>query len=491
MGEGDELDEVLGDGPGGDAAEESPDAGHGDEEGDVGVAHGDAHLPQVVHHGEPRADAHQERREHEPEVQRHERLRDRVLLPEHRLLAGAARLRRRRRRRLRHEERGGRALLRLLDVGVRELPRLHPGLPRHVRRHRGGGREEHKEDGHEDGRHDPAASPDAGEVGGEEVQRDGDGERVDCGEAPPILLLLLPPVRAAAANLPLAEEHHGDRAHRGRHDGEHDEERGRVVGEERGADVGEDRRAEPHIALEQPGHRPPAPAEVADAGDEHGGVHPRRAVPAEAEEDAHLPVGQRRDGPGHDEPLRAVAEEALEGADGEEKPGGDAVGGEAGEEAERLADVLGDGEAVELQLGEAHERLDGVGVVGEGVVVAGDALHPHRRHEPQPPPPPRPRHRVQRRRHHRAGEVFVGVVAVAVAWTRPRRRDGREAGSWGGETCPFPRDCWCCVSYSAGCGGVAWEFASWLNKKGFSRRGGVYGSFFACKQRKGGDEEGW
>uniref|UniRef100_A0A0D3H9E8 Uncharacterized protein n=1 Tax=Oryza barthii TaxID=65489 RepID=A0A0D3H9E8_9ORYZ len=112
-------------------------------------------------------------------------------------------------------------------------------------------------------------------------------------------------------------------------------------------------------------HRAPAPAEVADAGDEHGGVHPRRAVPAEAEEDAHLPVGQRRDGPGHDEPLRAVAEEALEGADGEEEPGGDAVGGEAGEEAERLADVLGDGEAVELQLGEAHERLDGVGLLPE------------------------------------------------------------------------------------------------------------------------------
>lgn len=64
------LDEVLGDGARGDAAEEAPDAGHGDEEGDVGVAHGHAHLPQVVHHRQPRAHPHQERREEHPEVHR-------------------------------------------------------------------------------------------------------------------------------------------------------------------------------------------------------------------------------------------------------------------------------------------------------------------------------------------------------------------------------------------------------------------------------------
>lgn len=62
------------------------------------------------------------------------------------------------------------------------------------------------------------------------------------------------------------------------------------------------------------------------------------------------------------------------------------VGGEAGEEAEGLADVFGDGEVVELELGEAHKRLDGVGVVGEGVVVPRHALHPHGRHESQPFP---------------------------------------------------------------------------------------------------------
>jgi hypothetical protein len=91
------LDEVLGDSAGGDATKESPDAGHGDEEGDVDVAHGHAHLPQVVHHGQPYAHAHQERREHQPKVQRRERLRDRVLLPEPRPLSGSTCL-------LRHEK---------------------------------------------------------------------------------------------------------------------------------------------------------------------------------------------------------------------------------------------------------------------------------------------------------------------------------------------------------------------------------------------------
>jgi hypothetical protein len=191
-----------------------------------------------------------------------------------------------------------------------------PRSPRQDRRHGSGGREEHQEHGNED---DPAPAAEPSEVRDEEVQRDCHGERVDCGEAEPVVLL----VRSGDA---LTEEHHGERADGGRHDGEHDEERGRVVGEERGAGVGEDGGAEADVALEQVEDGAPAPAEVADAGDEHGGVHPRGAVPIEAEEDADLPVGERGDGPGHDHLLRAVAEEALEGADGEEEPGGDAVG---------------------------------------------------------------------------------------------------------------------------------------------------------------------
>ena len=98
----------------------------------------------------------------------------------------------------------------------------------------------------------------------------------------------------------------------------------------------------------------------------------------------YLPVREGLDFLADDEPLDAVAEEAFEGADEEDGPGGEAVGGEAGEEAEGFSDVLSDGEGVELDLGEVHEGLEGVGVVGEGVVVAGDGLDPHRRHEPQP-----------------------------------------------------------------------------------------------------------
>jgi hypothetical protein len=267
------LDEMLGDGAGSDAAEESPDAGHGDEEGDVAVAHGDAHLAEVVHHGESRAHAHQERREHEPEVERSQRLPDRVLLPELRPLAGAPRLlglRRRippRRLRVGEERRGGREVC-LLEVGVVGHPRLDPRLPGHVRRYHGGGREEHEQHGNEYSRDDPAA--DAREVRGEEVQSDGHRERVDRGEAAAVVLLVIGRGRA------LAEEQRGDGADRGRHDGEHDEERRRVVGEERGADVGEDRRTKADVALEQARHGAPAPPEVADAGDIHVVLFPPR-----------------------------------------------------------------------------------------------------------------------------------------------------------------------------------------------------------------------
>ena len=109
------------------------------------------------------------------------------------------------------------------------------------------------------------------EVRGEEVHRDGHGERVDRGEAVPVVLLVR--ARGGPCGWALAEEHHGERADHGRHDGEHDEEQGGIVGEERGAGVGEDGGVEADVSLEQAGDGAPAPAEVADAGDEHGGVH--------------------------------------------------------------------------------------------------------------------------------------------------------------------------------------------------------------------------
>lgn len=98
----------------------------------------------------------------------------------------------------------------------------------------------------------------------------------------------------------------------------------------------------------------------------------------------YLPIRKRVNPPANDEPLDAITKEALDGSDEEDEWGGEPVGGEAGEKAESLADILGNGEVVELELGEAHEGLEGVGVVGEGVVVAGDGLDPDGGDEAQP-----------------------------------------------------------------------------------------------------------
>lgn len=96
----------------------------------------------------------------------------------------------------------------------------------------------------------------------------------------------------------------------------------------------------------------------------------------------YLPVRKGSDSLANDEPLNAITYEAFDGPNEEEGLGGEAVGCEAGENSERFPDVFSDGEIVELELGEGHEGLEGIGVVGEGVVVAGDCLDPYRRHEP-------------------------------------------------------------------------------------------------------------
>ena len=41
-----------------------------------------------------------------------------------------------------------------------------------------------------------------------------------------------------------------------------------------------------------------------------------------------------------------------------------------------FSDVFGDEEAVELELSESHECFEGVGVIREGVIVAGNRLNP-------------------------------------------------------------------------------------------------------------------
>lgn len=64
-----------------------------------------------------------------------------------------------------------------------------------------------------------------------------------------------------------------------------------------------------------------------------------------------------------DEPLGAVPEHALEGADEEDDRRRETVGGESRQDPEGLTDVLGDGKVVELKLSEAHQGLEGIGVV--------------------------------------------------------------------------------------------------------------------------------
>lgn len=91
----------------------------------------------------------------------------------------------------------------------------------------------------------------------------------------------------------------------------------------------------------------------------------------------HRPVRERLDGPAHGEIKHAVPREAGEGADQEDCPRGELVAEVAGEEADVLANVVGDAEHGELVLAEPEDRLEGVGVEGEVEAVAGAYLEPH------------------------------------------------------------------------------------------------------------------
>jgi len=82
--------------------------------------------------------------------------------------------------------------------------------------------------------------------------------------------------------------------------------------------------------------------------------------------------------------LGSVSYEAFDGAYEENGPSGEAVGGEAREKPKGFSDVFSHGEVVELHLREMHEGFERVGVIGEGVVVAGDALNPDGGHKAQP-----------------------------------------------------------------------------------------------------------
>lgn len=82
------------------------------------------------------------------------------------------------------------------------------------------------------------------------------------------------------------------------------------------------------------------------------------------------PVREGLDGAGDCEPEDAVTEEAGDGAEEEDGPGRKAVGDEAGQEADVLANVVGYAEEGELVLVKAEDGLEGVGVEGEIVGVA-------------------------------------------------------------------------------------------------------------------------
>lgn len=90
------------------------------------------------------------------------------------------------------------------------------------------------------------------------------------------------------------------------------------------------------------------------------------------------------EGVGEGEEEEAVAEEGGEGADEEEEPRGELVAGEAGEEAEVFADVVGHAEEGHLALVEQEDRFQRVGVEREGEGVSRRDLDPHRGGQPHP-----------------------------------------------------------------------------------------------------------
>ena len=98
----------------------------------------------------------------------------------------------------------------------------------------------------------------------------------------------------------------------------------------------------------------------------------------------YLPVRKRGNSLANDEPLSAIANETFKGSDEQDDPCRKPIRGDSGEKTKGFTDVFSDGEIVELKLGEIHERFEGVGVVGEGVVVAGNGLNPDGGDKSQP-----------------------------------------------------------------------------------------------------------
>jgi hypothetical protein len=99
----------------------------------------------------------------------------------------------------------------------------------------------------------------------------------------------------------------------------------------------------------------------------------------------HHPEGQCRRLPGDDEPEPAVAEEVLHGADEQHRPRRQHGRERAGEEADAVAEVLGDAERGHLALVVAQRGLDDRRDGAKEVPDAGHGLQPHCGDEHQPP----------------------------------------------------------------------------------------------------------
>jgi len=288
------------------------------------------------------------------------------------------------------------------------IPRSEPSLEVRVHRNPHRRSQYNEQNGDEHPRHqDPRAGDEAIH---QKEESDDDGNDVEDAEIPD----LLGASGGGDGGRKLSEEKDTGETNDEGNEREHDEEGGRVVGEKRRTERSEYRSAQPYKAFQNPRNGSSVCPEVAYARYQNGSVHPRRAVPSHAQKHTHLrrftitksitrtlnskyqtqiwktsfllylPIRKGLDSLADNEPLDSVPYQAFHGAYQENGPSRKAVGGEAREKPKGFSDVFSDGEVVELHLREMHEWFQRVGVIGEGVVVAGDALNPDGGHEAQP-----------------------------------------------------------------------------------------------------------
>lgn len=117
--------------------------------------------------------------------------------------------------------------------------------------------------------------------------------------------------------------------------------------------------------------------EVLDGDDVANGVDPANAVSRQNSEEEDLPIRERRDVVGGEEVLNAIADEAEGRADEEDEPEREVKGGEAGEPAEEFSGVGGEGEVVELELGDGEKGFELRGISREVRVGSIDGLKPY------------------------------------------------------------------------------------------------------------------